>query len=249
MENKSSYSAFNHSELIHYGEFEFDHEKSILILNDTVNKSITNLDLKRIPTLKIESDKLKFKLQEITYELTFINKDPNEINLFKTIISISKQTEMRREKEANKFIIKEPKNYQLDILNFAKNNNTIVFLETGLGKTYIAIMLIKEIFGEPLNSNYMDRVPYSKKSNKKILFLCKTVGLLIQQAKVLKYNTSLKIFKLYGNNLSNLGGTDKSKTPTFPKFRQNIEKYNVIVGSSESVYRYYTLGYFKKEDV
>lgn len=43
-----------------------------------------------------------------------------------------------------------PREYQLELLNEIKKCNTILYLPTGSGKTYIATMLIKD-FGESLN--------------------------------------------------------------------------------------------------
>lgn len=38
-----------------------------------------------------------------------------------------------------------PRAYQDELLNIAIRNNTILYLPTGSGKTYIAVMLIKEL--------------------------------------------------------------------------------------------------------
>lgn len=51
------------------------------------------------------------------------------------------------------FIFKDifiPREYQIELLEEVKQVNTILYLPTGCGKTYIAIMLIKEM-GECLN--------------------------------------------------------------------------------------------------
>jgi ERCC4-related helicase/dsRNA-specific ribonuclease len=124
----------------------------------------------------------------------------------------------------------------------AKNRNTIVFLETGLGKTYISVLLIKHLYSEPIEANYFNKIQYKKSSNKKVLFLFKTISLLLQQSKVLKFNTNLRILKLYG-------GQDSSNTPPFGKFKSLLEKYDIICATPETIYRYFTFGYLKSEDV
>ena len=101
------------------------------------------------------------------------------------------------------------------MLEKAKERNTIIFLETGMGKTYIGIMLIKEIFGEPLNANVKNEIDYVKKTNKKVLCLFQTVSLLLQQSKVIKHNTNLKILRLYGNN-------EKNAFYNHSKFKKNF---------------------------
>ena len=42
----------------------------------------------------------------------------------------------------------KPREYQKSLIDFAKNQNTIIFLGTGLGKTLVAIYAIKDLFNE-----------------------------------------------------------------------------------------------------
>lgn len=54
----------------------------------------------------------------------------------------------------------KPRNYQLGILEDIKKVNSILYLPTGSGKTYIATMLIRDM-GEPLNKyvyNYLSSI-------------------------------------------------------------------------------------------
>lgn len=40
-----------------------------------------------------------------------------------------------------------PRPYQEQLMNLVKEQNTIIYLPTGSGKTFIAVMLIKEMSG------------------------------------------------------------------------------------------------------
>ncbi|KAK7258405.1 hypothetical protein RIF29_23980 [Crotalaria pallida] len=73
--------------------------------------------------------------------------------------------------------------YQLDVLEQAKNRNTIAFLETGAGKTLIAVLLIRSMH-ESL-----------QKQNKKMLavFLVPKVPLVYQQAEVIRERTGYQV--------------------------------------------------------
>lgn len=42
-----------------------------------------------------------------------------------------------------------PRNYQVELMNIATTKNTIIFLPTGTGKTFIAVMVLKQL-SEPL---------------------------------------------------------------------------------------------------
>ncbi|XP_043279610.1 endoribonuclease Dicer isoform X2 [Venturia canescens] len=76
-----------------------------------------------------------------------------------------------------------PRAYQIDLYEKAVAQNTIIYLPTGSGKTYIAVMLIKK---------YSDRVqlPYSK-GGKRIIFAVNTVPLVSQQSEYIARHTGL----------------------------------------------------------
>ncbi|XP_073126907.1 endoribonuclease Dicer homolog 1 isoform X2 [Henckelia pumila] len=77
----------------------------------------------------------------------------------------------------------QARQYQLDVLEQAKSRNTIAFLETGAGKTLIAVLLIKSISVE------------LQKQNKKLLavFLVPKVPLVYQQAEVIRERTGYQV--------------------------------------------------------
>ena len=68
---------------------------------------------------------------------------------------------------------------QVELLEKAKRKNIIVYLGTGSGKTFIAVMLIR----------YMRDLVMR---GKKVVFLCNNVALLEQQAKVIASTTGLE---------------------------------------------------------
>ncbi|MCD9639811.1 hypothetical protein HAX54_024554 [Datura stramonium] len=77
----------------------------------------------------------------------------------------------------------QARKYQLDVLEHARKNNTIAFLETGAGKTLIAILLMKSLCSD------------LQKKNKKMLavFLVPKVPLVYQQAEVIREQTGYKV--------------------------------------------------------
>nr|XP_017225094.1 PREDICTED: endoribonuclease Dicer homolog 2-like isoform X3 [Daucus carota subsp. sativus] len=79
------------------------------------------------------------------------------------------------------------RSYQLDALEMAKGQNTIVYLETGSGKTLIAIMLLRSYA-------HLLRKP----STFLAVFLVPTVVLVSQQAEVVQMHTDLKVGRYWG---------------------------------------------------
>ncbi|KAL5989061.1 Dicer-like protein 1 [Asimina triloba] len=95
----------------------------------------------------------------------------------------AKSPEKRMDEKREKPVEEQARKYQLDVLEQAKKKNTIAFLETGAGKTLIAVLLIKSICNE------------MQLEGKKMLaiFLVPKVPLVYQQAEVIRERTGFKV--------------------------------------------------------
>mmetsp|Transcript_3985 Transcript_3985/g.5196 ORF Transcript_3985/g.5196 Transcript_3985/m.5196 type:complete len:1557 (+) Transcript_3985:97-4767(+) len=88
--------------------------------------------------------------------------------------------------ESDMEVISTARAYQVAMFDRAKEQNTIVQLNTGLGKTLIAIMTIKHF-----STQYGD--VNADGHSKQTLFLVPSVALVLQQAKTLRINLPYKI--------------------------------------------------------
>ncbi|EOA32908.1 hypothetical protein CARUB_v10016233mg, partial [Capsella rubella] len=102
------------------------------------------------------------------------------------------------------------RSYQVEALEKAINQNTIVFLETGSGKTLVAIMLLRSYA-------YLFRKPSPCFS----VFLVPQVVLVTQQAEALKMHTDLQVGMYWGDM-----GVDFWSSSTW---QQQVDKYEVLV--------------------
>ncbi|KAF8378092.1 hypothetical protein HHK36_029428 [Tetracentron sinense] len=102
------------------------------------------------------------------------------------------------------------RSYQLEALEKALRENTIAFLDTGSGKTLIAIMLLR-------NYAHLLRKP----SPFIAVFLVPTVVLVTQQAEAIEMHTDLKVGKYWGEM-----GVDYWDAATWKK---ELDKYEVFV--------------------
>ncbi|KAL2341556.1 hypothetical protein Fmac_009496 [Flemingia macrophylla] len=102
------------------------------------------------------------------------------------------------------------RSYQLEALDKAIRENTIVYLETGSGKTLIAIMLLRSY------AHYL-----RKPSPFIAVFLVPKVVLVSQQAEAVKMHTNLKVGMYWGDM-----GVDYWDAATW---KQETEKYEVLV--------------------
>lgn len=76
-----------------------------------------------------------------------------------------------------------PRAYQIDLYERALVNNSILYLPTGAGKTYIAVMLIKAM-------SKSIRKPFSE-GGKRTIFAVNTVPLVTQQSAYITRHTDL----------------------------------------------------------
>lgn len=88
-----------------------------------------------------------------------------------------------------------PREYQVELLDAARKHNTIVCLATGSGKTFIAVMVIKELA-------YQIRGSFDDDDVKRTIFIVPTVPLVHQQTKILEDYTDLRVGKYCGFEFS-----------------------------------------------
>ncbi|XP_050268142.1 endoribonuclease Dicer homolog 3a isoform X1 [Quercus robur] len=105
----------------------------------------------------------------------------------------------------------KPRGYQLQVFEVAKKRNTIAVLETGAGKTMVAVMLIKAI-GEAIKSNGHKKL---------IVFLAPTVHLVNQQFEFIKNHTNMEVGQYYGDM-----GVDNWSLETWER---EVNKNDVLV--------------------
>jgi len=110
----------------------------------------------------------------------------------------------------------EARPYQYELFEKAKKENIIVYLGTGSGKTFIAVMLIKHmrsLLGYVQNGVIQ--------GGKKIIFLVSSVALVDQQAREIKNCTDLEVGKFCGAD--GVDGWDMDR------WLHEISRYQVLV--------------------
>lgn len=126
-----------------------------------------------------------------------------------------------------------PRAYQIDLYEKAVHNNTILYLPTGAGKTYIAVMLVKRLSADV-------RKPYSE-DGKRSIFVVNTVALVLQQEEYMRRHTDLNC-KGYSGDM----GVDFWKEE---QWMDEIEKNQILVITSQIFLDLLIHGYMKLEKV
>ncbi|KAF5743870.1 endoribonuclease Dicer 1 [Tripterygium wilfordii] len=125
-----------------------------------------------------DSNELVFRLGTWEAERNKESKENNEKNQ-----ECNGKIENAPEVIKEKFPEEHARKYQLEVLEQAKKKNTIAFLETGAGKTLIAVLLIRSVCSD------------LQKQHKKMLavFLVPKVPLVYQQADVIREQTGYQV--------------------------------------------------------
>ncbi|EYC01886.1 hypothetical protein Y032_0103g3522 [Ancylostoma ceylanicum] len=107
-----------------------------------------------------------------------------------------------------------PRDYQVELLDKACKRNVIVQLGTGAGKTFIAVLLLKE-YGLQIMSPF-------ESGGKRAFFVVDKVALVDQQAEHIQCHTTLNVGKMHGN----LNSSVWDKQSGFDEF---MSVHNVVV--------------------
>lgn len=118
--------------------------------------------------------------------------------------------------------IKDPREYQVELFEKAKNENIIAVLDTGSGKTLIAVLLLRHMLDKELEDRAAGKEP------KIAFFLVPSVALVFQQYTVLGCNLDHKIGRM-------MGGSGRSETNSMDRaaWTKHIEKDMVVVCTPE----------------
>ncbi|EDV54938.1 endoribonuclease Dicer [Drosophila erecta] len=114
-------------------------------------------------------------------------------------------------------VVVKPRNYQNRLVDHLTKHNGIVYLPTGSGKTFVAILTIKRF------SQDMDKP--LENGGKRALFMCNTVELARQQAVALKRYTNFKVGFYVGEQ-----GVDEW---TRGQWSDEIRNNQVLVGTAQ----------------
>lgn len=116
-------------------------------------------------------------------------------------------------------IVSSAREYQIELFERAKEDNIIAVLDTGSGKTLIAVLLLQHIISEELERR-------AQGAAKKIsFFLVDSVALVFQQAAVLKCNLNQKVEQFCGEMGCDLWSKEH--------WRKHFEENMVIVVTAE----------------
>ena len=155
----------------------------------------------------------------------YIENDENKENENKII----NENEIKKSKK-----IWKPKPYQQEIYEKALNQNSIIFVETGKGKTFISIMLMAEHLGIDINNNNPNNAEIDK--NKKIIFFVCDTALINQQKKHIKEILNIEVGSIQG-------GKDKKSKSDYETFIKKWKSFNVFVAIPSIIYKILSCGF------
>lgn len=126
-----------------------------------------------------------------------------------------------------------PRKYQVELLEAALDHNTIVCLNTGSGKTFIAVLLTKEL-SYRIRGDCQD-------NGKRTVFLVNSANQVPQQASAFRTHSDLKV-----GEYSDLDG---SASWTKEKWNQEFTKHQVLVMTCYIALNVLKNGYFSLSDI
>ena len=183
-----------------------------------------------------ENDFFIFKHNNIDSGYFGIEKNDNEK---KEDINIINELDSKVEKlnigKKRRF---EPRDYQIKVFEKAKDKNSIIYMETGKGKTIISIMLIANFLGIDINK---DEIPKLDKKKKIIFFVCDT-ALVDQQKNRISSILNVEVGTIQGKK-------DKKSKNDYDYFKKKWESLNIFVAIPSIIYKILSCGFIKIFDI
>ncbi len=166
-------------------------------------------------------------------------KFPN--NIYNDNISMDQNNKRSENKEVlSKKQILKPRDYQQKIFDRAKDQNSIIYVETGKGKTFISIMLMANFLGIDISNPSNDKKNIDK--NKKIIFFVCDTALIEQQKKAISSILDIEVGTIQGKK------NKKSKSDS-EFFKKMWDSLNIFVAIPSIIYKILSCGFIKMEDI
>ena len=181
-----------------------------------------------------ENDFSIFKHNNIDSGYFGVDKKENEEDSDK-INELAKKVEKLNIEKPKRF---QPRDYQIKVFEKAKGRNSIIYMETGKGKTIVSIMLIADFLGIDINK---DQNPKLDKSKKIIFFVCDT-ALVDQQKKRISSILNVEVGTIQGKK-------DKKSKNDYDSFKKKWESLNIFVAIPSIIYKILSCGFIKIFDI
>ena len=119
-----------------------------------------------------------------------------------------------------------------------KPNNSIIFMETGKGKTLISILLMADL----LNINIFSQKNSNINKSKKIIFFVCDTSLIIQQQKAIEKYLKIPVAIIQGKK------SKKSKSD-YENFRGIFENFSIFVAIHNVIYKLLSCGFLEISEI
>ena len=158
------------------------------------------------------------------------NNINNQINEIKELIDQTDKLSINKISKKKKLI---PRDYQKKIFEKAKNQNSIIYVETGKGKTFISIMLMADLLGIDI-SNDEKKTKIDKK--KKIIFFVCDTALVNQQKKEIENILDIEVGTIQGKK-------DKKSKNDYDTFKKKWNSFNIFIAIPSIFYKILSCGF------
>ena len=170
----------------------------------------------------------------INFDQLGIENNSNSHNEYQSENDIINGNDAKKKKKLWK-----PRPYQQQIYEKALCQNSIIYVETGKGKTFISIMLMANHLGIDINNRESNKNIDKKK--KIIFFVCDT-ALINQQKKHIEEILNIEVGTIQGKK-------DKKSKSDYDTFIKKWESYNVFVAIPSIVYKILSCGFIRIFDI